>query len=114
MKNNPKKKAIALSILFAVVYCLHGGLAAGSSVYLTIQTGVFYTHDFLGWYHILTITMVAVFYLPLAIKIRRLTKEAGMQILKGFSTFFIVVASFFLTMSAISIIVWLFNPGFFA
>ena len=113
MFNTPKKKAIALCILFAVVYCIHGFVGPAVSMYQTMQTGEFVSHGFLGWYHILTSVLVAAVYLPLATKIRRLTKEANMRVLKGFSTFFIIVASFWLAMNAISIIVWLFNPSFF-
>lgn len=113
MNLTPKKKVIALCILFAVVYCLHGVSGAVSTVYLTIQTGTFYSHSFLGWYHILTVVLVAAFYLPLAFQINRLAKEANMRILKGFSVFFMIVAFFFLTMNIIAIVVWLFNPGFF-
>ena len=106
-----KKKAILLCILFAVIYCIHGVSGPAYSMYQAMQTGVFASHGFLGWYHILTLGLAAAIYLPLSIRINRLSKEANMRILKGLSVFLIIALSAFLIMNAIVIMVWLINPG---
>ena len=111
MEKSTKKKVIALCILFAVVYCIHGFIGPAVSMYQTMQTGEFVSHNFLGWYHILTSVLVAAFYLPLAVKIRQLTKEANMRGLKGFSTFIVIALSVFTVLNTIAIIVGLIFPG---
>ena len=110
MKNSPKKKTILLCILFAVVYCIHGVSGPAHTMYQAMQTGVFASHSFLGWYHIMTVVLVAAVYLPLSIQINRLTKEANMRVLRGLSMFFIIALSAFLVLNAIAISVWLINP----
>ena len=110
MKNSPKKKTILLCILFAVVYCIHGVSGPAYTMYQAMQTGVFASHNFLGWYHIMTVVLVAAVYLPLSIQINRLTKEENMRVLRGLSIFFIISLSAFLVLNASAIIVWLINP----
>lgn len=111
MKTSPKKKAILLCILFAVVYCIHGVSGPAYTMYQAMQTGEFVSHGFLGWYHTLTLAMVAAVYLPLAIAINRLTRQASMRVMKGISMFVIVALSAFVVLNAIAIIIWLINPG---
>ena len=107
MEHSPKKNAILLSVLFAVVYALHGMSGPLSAIYLTTATGEFVSHGFLGWYHILTSVLAAFFYLPLAVHIRTLAKQADMKILKNLSTFVIVALSAFTILNPIAIIVTL-------
>lgn len=111
MFNTPKKKAIALCILFGVIYCIHGFIGPAVSMYQAMQTGEFVRHGFLGWYHILTTVLVAAFYLPLAIRIRKLTTEANVRVLKGFFAFIVIALSAFTILSAICIPVGLLFPG---
>lgn len=112
MDHSPKKKAITMSIIFAVVYCIHGSSFPVYSIYQTIQTGSFVSPGFLGWYHILTIVLVAAVYLPLALLINRRSREANMRVLKGISLFVIVALSTFLALNAFAIIAELINPRF--
>lgn len=113
MNSSPKKQAIALSILFAVVYMIHGISGPAYYMFQSMQTETEAAIRFLGGYHIITLAMAALFYLPLSICIRRLAKQAQLRILKLLATFFIVVFSWFVVLNAILIIVWLFNPSLF-
>ena len=111
MFNTPKKKITALCIVFAVIYFAHGISGSLYTIYQVHLTGVFATHDFLGWYHILTTVLVAAVYLPLSVQIRRLANDADMRGLKGFSTFIVVALSVFTVLNTIAIIIGLIFPG---
>lgn len=109
-----KRKAIRLTILFVISYCAVGFFGALTTVYNTIQTGAAATPTILGGYHILLLVTVPLYFLPLAVKINRLAKEAGMKILRSISLFMIVCFAVFTFFNIIITIVYLINPGFFA
>lgn len=109
-----KRKAIRLTVLFFISYGAVGLIGALTTVFATIQTGVAATPTILGGYHILLLVTVPLYFLPLARKINRLAKEAGMKVLRGVSLFMIVCFALFTLINIIIVIVYFVNPGFFS
>ena len=111
MQDSPKKKVIALSILFGTVYLLHGACGPLSAIFLTITSGDMLSRDFQRWYFIITFAIAAVFYLPLALWINRLAKKAGMKVLKIISLIVIIPLCAFTVMGSLIMIASLVHPG---
>ena len=109
-----RRKAIRLTILFAISYGAVGIFGALSTLYNTIQTGMASTPTIFGGYHMLLLVTVPLYFLPLALKINRLAKEASMKILRGISFFLITCFAIFLFFNIIIVIVFFINPGFFS
>ena len=114
MDNSLKHKAIKLTVLFVISYCAVGFFGALMTVYNVIQTGAAAAPTLFGGYHILVLVTVPLYFLPLAVKIQKLAKEAGMKILRGLSIFMIFGFSMFIFVNIIIIILHFTNPGFFA
>ena len=98
-----KKKIIALCVLFAAVFCIHGVSGAGSFIFHAITTGTAVPDSMIARYYFVTVAMAALFYLPMAIAINRLAKKAQMQALKFIALAVIIVLAAFLGANAIAI-----------
>ena len=107
-----RRKAIGLSVLFAVSYGAVGFFGALGMIYKTIQTGMAQP-IFLGWYHILLLVTVPLYFLPLSVWISRLARKAGMKILQGIAIFMIACCSLFTFVNIIILAVYFINPGLF-
>ena len=101
-----KKKIIALCILFAVVFVIHG-VSGPMLMFYSIWTGTADPTVLMMKYYLVTVAMVALFYLPLAIWIRRLAKKAQMGGMKILSLVVVIVLAAFLGANAIAIPVML-------
>ena len=109
-----KRKLIRQILLFLVSYGFMGVLGSAISVGTTIKTEEFYMPTMASGYYGLAILLVAVYFLPLALKIHRGAKELGWNFIKYISMFVIATFGFALVMSVIAFVVYLVNPGFFA
>ena len=111
MKNNPRKKAIALCIIFAAVFVLHGVSGPLSIIYQTVTNSAFDSASFLIRYYCITLAVASLVYLPLSIGINRLAKKAQMQALKIISLVAVIVLAVYLSINAIVIPLVLFMAG---
>ena len=113
MDRSTRCRAIGLSVLFAISYCAVGFFGALGTIYKTIQTGIAQPL-FLGWYHILLLVTVPLYFLPLSLWISRLAKKAGMKILRIIAIFMIVCFALFIAVNIVILAIYFMNPGFFA
>ena len=101
-----KKKITALCILFAAVFVIHGVSGPLLTIYST-WTGSADPFVLTMQYYFVTVAMAALFYLPLAIWIRHLAKQAQMEGLKVISLVAVIILTTFVTANAIAIPVML-------
>ena len=113
MDNSIIRKTIRLAMLVVVSYCLVGFVGSITTVSHTIHIGSAAEPTILDGYHILVLITVPFYFLPLAVKISKLAKEAGMKILRGISIFVITTFVLFVFVNIIIIIVYFINPGLF-
>ena len=109
-----KRKLIRQILLFLVSYGFMGVLWFVISAGTTMKTGEFYMPTMSSGYYGLVVLLVAIYFLPLALKIYRGAKELGWNFIKYISMFVIATFGFALVMSVIAFVVYLVNPGFFA
>ena len=98
-----KKKIIALCILFAAVFCIHGVSGPMFFMYYSMSTNSIVPDALMIRYYMITLAMAALFYLPLAIVINRMAKKAQMQALKFIALAVVIVLGLFLAINAIVI-----------
>ena len=101
-----KKKITALCILFAAVFVIHG-VTGPLLMFRAIWTGSADPFVLTMQYYFVTVAMAALFYLPLAIWIRHLAKQAQMEGLKVISLVAVIILTTFVTANAIAIPVML-------
>ena len=98
-----KKKIIALCILFAGVFCIHGVSGPLFFMSYTIRTNSMVPDALVFRYYMISLAMAAFFYLPMAIGINRLAKKAQMRVLKFITLAVIIVLALFLCINAVAI-----------
>ena len=103
MKNDPRKKAIVLCLVFGAVYVLHGVGAAAFLIFPAIAAGTAIPASLILRYFLLCLIIAAVCYLPLSIWIHRLAKRAQMAVLKIISLVAAIGLSAFVAISAVAI-----------
>ena len=96
-----KKKIIALCILFAAVFCIHGVSGPMFFMYYSMSTNSVVPDAMIVRYYMITLAMAALFYLPMAIVINRMAKKAQMQALKFIALAVVIVLGLFLAINAI-------------
>ena len=102
MKNNPRKKAITLCLVFGAVYVLHG-IGAIFLIFPAIAAGTAIPASLILRYFLLCLVVAAVCYLPLSIWIHRLAKRAQMPVLKVLSLVAAIGLSAFVVICAVAI-----------
>lgn len=98
-----KKKIIALCILFAGVFCIHGVSGPLFFISYTMRTNSMVPDALIFRYYMISLAMAALFYLPMAISINRLAKKAQMHALKFIALAVIIVLALFLCINAVVI-----------
>ena len=98
-----KKKIIALCILFAAVFCIHGVSGPLFFISYAMRTNSMVPDALIFRYYIISLAMAALFYLPIAIVINRMAKKAQMHALKFIALAVIIVLALFLCINAIAI-----------
>ena len=98
-----KKKIIALCILFAVVFGIHGVSGPMFFMYYSMSTNSIVPDALIIRYYMITLAMVALFYLPLAIWIHRLAKKGQLDGMNILSLLVVIVLAAFLGANAIAI-----------